>query len=431
MIPSGGHIPPSKQPPDPNLEVSSVSPSAVTPNIEGSPHGSEVRTSSLPPSAAAGAGKSSPLTNGVQNRASPYDRSSSGGATRRKGNRLLRRENPQRSIPGPVKVVNPPALVPEEDGFTLVNCKGKNKTIKLQRKKKPVVVRANAIGLKANQRDSSLHVNLSNQVGGQTCSKVPGSGFYFARAVQGTSVKPVKPPLQAPNTSPKSAGPASRSVSRHPHSSGSSMEVDSPQGCSINRFAVLNDVSELDTLDQSVGTGTKFTELDIQASLKRSSLVEACSDLYPHESIMEDVNPTAQFQSDVEEQAAEKRIPEIENLFCQVNREHIDGTRLLPSSILSSPNPGGLHSHEGGRTYGISESQRIAIADRLSVSTSICSEETVNWCPGEWDYFNDLCISLGLDTDYCIEDVDSDTENGTAQFISHLLKSGCPKPNRR
>ncbi|KAI3675001.1 hypothetical protein L1987_84581 [Smallanthus sonchifolius] len=105
--------------------------------------------------------------------------------------------------------------------------------------------------------------------------------------------------------------------------------------------------------------------------------------------------------------------------------------RLLPTSILSSPSPGGLHTTNGGKTYGISESQRKAIADRISVSSSICIEETVNWCPREWDYFNDLCMSLGLDPDYCIEDVESDAENGTAQFISDQLKAGSPKANRK
>ncbi|KAI3727418.1 hypothetical protein L1987_67232 [Smallanthus sonchifolius] len=250
--------------------------------------------------ATGGVGKSSHLTNGVQSRASSYERSSCG-------------------------------------------------------KKKQVVVRANPNGLKSNPRSASSSGDLGNQVAGLSCSKVEGSGFNFARAVQGAKVKPVKPPIQHPSTSSLSAGPGlsrSRTADRQPPAHGSSME------------------------------------------------------------------------------AADKGDPVKEKLFCQINCEHIEGARLLPTSILSSPSPGGLHTTNGGKTYGISESQRKAIADRISVSSSICIEETVNWCPGEWDYFNDLCMSLGLDPDYCIEDVELDTENGTAQFISDLLKAGSPKANR-
>ncbi|KAI3740998.1 hypothetical protein L1987_58662 [Smallanthus sonchifolius] len=304
---------------------------------------------------------------------------------------------------------------------------GKNKAIKLQRKKKQVVVRANAIGLKANQRFSSSSGDLSNKEAGPNCANLAGSGFDFVRAVHGTSDKPNKSPTQAPITSSQAVGSASRAASRPPLHSGTSMEVDPPHVCSNNRFAALNGVSELDPFDQSIRTGTNFAELDLHASIKRTSLVEAASDLYPHEPMNEDVPSASQVQSDMFEQAAEHCHRETENLVCQVNREHIEGARLLPASILASPSPGGIHTNEGGRTYGISEAQRKAIVDRLSVSSSICGEETVNWCPGEWDYFNDLCISLGLDPDYCIEDVESDTENGTAKFFSDLWKSGCPK----
>ncbi|KAI3677392.1 hypothetical protein L1987_87019 [Smallanthus sonchifolius] len=191
----------------------------------------------------------------------------------------------------------------------------------------------------------------------------------------------------APVTSSQPPGPVSRVASRHPPSSGSSMEVDPPPICSFNRFAALNEDLDQNHFDPSIGTGTNFAELDLHASIKRTSLVEASSDLYPHEPMNEDGPSSAQDRTVVNDQAAKKCVPETE--------------------------------------------KRKAIADRLSVSNSICSEETVNWCPGEWDYFNDLCISLGLDPDYCIEDVDSDTENGTAQFLSELLNSGCPRTNRK
>ncbi|KAI3787670.1 hypothetical protein L1987_42300 [Smallanthus sonchifolius] len=297
--------------------------------------------------------------------------------------------------PDPVSVVKAPVAVPDEDGFTLVNRKGKKNSIKMQRKKKQLVVSAKSIGPKPHQKAPNMGGVSSKQVVGSSAYN-SGSGFDFARAVQGANSKPLKPSNHVPKVSPKAPGSSSSAPDRISSYAGVSMEVGPPQVGSGNRFAALNVISELDPFDQSIGTGTNFTELDIQASIKRTSLVEACSDLYPHEPMNEDVTSSAQSQSVEKEQAADKCVPETEK----------------------------------GRSYGISEAQRKAIADRLLVSSSICGEETVNWCPGEWDYFNDLCISLGLDPDYCIEDVDSDTENGTAQFFSDLWKSGCPKSNR-
>ncbi|KAI3677380.1 hypothetical protein L1987_87006 [Smallanthus sonchifolius] len=345
------------------------------------------------------------------------------------------------------------ARAPEgsNDGFTTVTRRKKAGPIKLQKKKQtPVRIKSSLqqyapVRTKGNHPPavvSGIHNNnppdTSRNANRAAANKPPsvGSiatknvsrGFNFARAVQGDvgsrSQQPassVRPPIQHPI-------PNSQSAVSRPTAHGSSMEVDPSHICSKNRFDALNAISELDTDDHSAGTGMNFTELDIHASIKRASLVEAHSDLYPHEPMHEDGISPATFHSEVKEKAAVRGDPTAEKQVYQTNRKHIEGTRHLPASILSSPNPGGLHPNIGGRTYGISESQRNAITNRLSVSSSICSEETVNWSPGEWDYFNDLCISMGLDPDYCIEDVESDTENGTAQFFSGLLKEGCPKP---
>ncbi|KAI3814411.1 hypothetical protein L1987_19166 [Smallanthus sonchifolius] len=311
------------------------------------------------------------------------------------------------STSGPGKVDKLPAIDPEEDGFTIVNRKGKNKPIKLQKKKKQVVVRNNYNGLKSNLRSATANGDLSNQVTGPVGSKAAGSGFNFVRAVQGVNAKPGKPPIQPRINSTQSPGHAPRTASRHAPALGSA------QARTKNCFDALIDVSELEPTVQTPGTDTEFSELDIHASIKRTSLVAVSSDLYPHETMNEDDNSSAHFHENVE-LAEEKGDTAAEMLCCQTNREHIEGARLLPPSILSSPSPGGLHTTNGGKTYGISESQRKAIADRISVSSSIRIEETDNWCPGEWDYFNDLCLSFGLDPDYCIKDVESDTENGTA-----------------
>ncbi|KAI3677389.1 hypothetical protein L1987_87016 [Smallanthus sonchifolius] len=307
----------------------------------------------------------------------------------------------------PVKEAKTSAIAPDEEGFTIVNRKGKNKAIKLLRKKKQVVVRANPNGLNSNTSRATKS--------GDSCKNVAGPSYSN---------------VGAPYLQPSPFWSRARTADLHSPAHGSSMEIDPPPVWSNNRFAALNAVSEFDPCDQNSGTGTTFSELDILVSIKRTSLVVSPSDLYPPDPINEDGTPFARLLSDDQVQTAGKCDSVREKLICQINREHVEGARLLPSSILSSPSPGGLHAANGGKTYGISESQRKAIADRISVSSSICIEETNNWCPGEWDYFNDLCISLGLDPDYCIEDVESDTENGTAQFFSGLLKAGCPKPNR-
>ncbi|KAI3677374.1 hypothetical protein L1987_87000 [Smallanthus sonchifolius] len=430
MIPSGCQNPPLKQPPHPTLEEPTVFPSLDIPKFVVSPQPGEEHTASLPISVTEGAGKPTYVTNGVQSRASPYDRTSSGGATRRKGSRMSRREKPQRTSLDPVKEAKTSAIAPDEEGFTIVNRKGKNKAIKLLRKKKQVVVRANPNGLNSNTSRATKSGDSCKNVAGPSYSNVGGSGFNFARAVQGAKAKPGKPPNQHPTSSPPPSGPGLGLLTSTALPTARPWRLIPPPVWSNNRFAALNAVSEFDPCDQNSGTGTTFSELDILVSIKRTSLVVSPSDLYPPDPINEDGTPFARLLSDDQVQTAGKCDSVREKLICQINREHVEGARLLPSSILSSPSPGGLHAANGGKTYGISESQRKAIADRISVSSSICIEETNNWCPGEWDYFNDLCISLGLDPDYCIEDVESDTENGTAQFFSGLLKAGCPKPNR-
>ncbi|KAI3820210.1 hypothetical protein L1987_07753 [Smallanthus sonchifolius] len=116
----------------------------------------------------------------------------------------------------PVKVVETPAMVQEEDGFTIVNRKGKKKAVKLQKKKKQVVVRTNSIGQKPNQRSPTMSDELHNHSVGTAGSIKSRLGFDFTRAVQGANVKTKKPPNQSPSTSLQPARAASRSANRHP-----------------------------------------------------------------------------------------------------------------------------------------------------------------------------------------------------------------------
>ncbi|MFS7903028.1 hypothetical protein Hanom_Chr01g00019201 [Helianthus anomalus] len=72
--------------------------------------------------------------------------------------------------------------------------------------------------------------------------------------------------------------------------------------------------------------------------------------------------------------------------------------------------------------YGITQAQKDAITKRLkSKSQTVLAEDTQNWEPGEWDFFHDQCLELGLNSDFCIEDVAEDT-SGSAQFFTGLMR---------
>ncbi|MFS7917029.1 hypothetical protein Hanom_Chr03g00184321 [Helianthus anomalus] len=74
--------------------------------------------------------------------------------------------------------------------------------------------------------------------------------------------------------------------------------------------------------------------------------------------------------------------------------------------------------------YGITDGQKKRILNNLlGVNQAVKAIDQQNWVQGEWDFFVDKCTELGLDPDYCVEDVEED-ESGTAQFITQLAKAG-------
>ncbi|KAI3809584.1 hypothetical protein L1987_19179 [Smallanthus sonchifolius] len=178
-----------------------------------------------------------------------------------------------------------------------------------------------------------------------------------------------------------------------------------------------------------VDTHNRFLVLDFQESFKYNKLVGDSLD-----SCMTD-------QTDPSVKDPDKcNKPPQENLVCQVNRDFIEGVRILPSSIVSPPKvpqqPSGQKvtsktpriEEVEGKDYGISDAHKLAISSRLCGPTqAVRAVDMDNWEQGEQEFFEDQVKAMGLDYDYCVEDVESDEENGTAQFFAAQMKVGMPK----
>ncbi|KAI3754163.1 hypothetical protein L1987_53941 [Smallanthus sonchifolius] len=196
------------------------------------------------------------------------------------------------------------------------------------------------------------------------------------------------------------------------------MDVDPSKVSVGNMLAALDGESGLNPFDQSIETGTRFTGLDILASVKCTALVEARLDLYPHDPMSEDVVVPA--QANPREAAMQLRdgASYKDMLVCQLNWEHIEGVRLLPASILSNPSPSGSTSAtviESAleKDYGITGEQKAAITNRLlGPSKAGRAVDMLDWEQGEHNYFEDQVKILGLEYDF------------------NQLKSGMPKAQK-
>ncbi|MFS8013786.1 hypothetical protein Hanom_Chr15g01337191 [Helianthus anomalus] len=140
-----------------------------------------------------------------------------------------------------------------------------------------------------------------------------------------------------------------------------------------------------------------FSVMDFDASIKTNSLVGSPLDLYPPENIC------------------------TEN--CTTNQQNeIDPGRVLPSWSKFSPQDSLNRILD--RDYGITDAQKNRILEALTGATkAVRAEEQEDWTEGEYDFFYDKCLELGLDPDFCVEDV-YDDESGSAQFLSQLSKTG-------
>ncbi|KAI3816855.1 hypothetical protein L1987_10638 [Smallanthus sonchifolius] len=254
----------------------------------------------------------------------------------------------------------------DSDGFTVVNRRKKRNGIKVQNKKqKPVVIKpslqqnkdsrkfsmsgTNASGMNLATHYAYVRKEVTNLVNGQAQNGTQNSGgqkskgFDFSRAVNGYAggSKPARtvqvPPIQPGKSPPVSwpAGPVPGVIgsgnSPLAHPSSSAVGVAGPGPCADTLVAdkpapTPNLQPNPLPVSAPVDTRNRFLVLDFQKSLKYNKLVGDSL-----ESCMID-----QFGSSDKE--PDKRIePPQEHIDCQVNREYIEGVRILPSSVMSPP----------------------------------------------------------------------------------------------
>ncbi|KAJ0512242.1 hypothetical protein HanHA300_Chr10g0343991 [Helianthus annuus] len=172
------------------------------------------------------------------------------------------------------------------------------------------------------------------------------------------------------------------------HNSGTKAAGKQPVCSTSNRFAALGK----DNLESN-----GFSVMDFDASLRTNSLVGTPLDMEPQGSV-----------------CIEK---------CTINQQSpIDLGRILPNWSQFSPRDSLNRILD--KDYGITDVQKKRICDALvSDAKAVRAEDQEEWVDGEWEFFYDKCMELGLDPDFCVEDVYED-ECGSAQFLSQLAKTG-------
>ncbi|KAI3811867.1 hypothetical protein L1987_16563 [Smallanthus sonchifolius] len=287
--------------------------------------------------------------------------------------------------------------------------------------------------------------NANTQYGIQNRDSGKSKGFDFSRAVNGSAG--VSKPAQTAQVLPIHSGrhpPASRPAVHALEINGSGCSLSSQRSSAAVGVTGISTCADLNVAEQPppkpkqqskpqsppVDTHNSFLVLDFEKSLKYNKLVGESFD-----SCM-----SGQGGSSGKDPDKSIAPPPQKQFDCQVNREYIEGVRILPRSIVSPPKgtqqPAGqsLSSETTAREvnetkdYGITDAQKLAITKRLcGPAQAVRAVDMDNWDQGEHDFFEDQVKAMGLDYDYCVEDVESDDENGTAQFFAAQMRVGMPK----
>ncbi|KAI3826055.1 hypothetical protein L1987_00097 [Smallanthus sonchifolius] len=226
-------------------------------------------------------------------------------------------------------------------------------------------------GQNVNQLSKAPHVNQVANMHGvlkpptvvSNATKKGSSGFNFTRVVQG-------------DRGGKNQQQSSTKMATHPKS----LDIDT-----TNRFSVL----------------------DIPSSIKFNKVIEVQDDLYlPDQSLEDGMELDMSRSKDGQ-------------IMIDQPSQNMGGDQVLPPCLFSVcqkvtlAQPARKDKEE--KDYGISNAQKMAIPSRLcGLAQAVRAVDMDNWEQGEHEFFEDQVKALGLDYDYCIEDVESDDENGTA-----------------
>ncbi|KAI3783232.1 hypothetical protein L1987_42308 [Smallanthus sonchifolius] len=340
----------------------------------------------------------------------------------------------------------------DNEGFTVVNRWEPGLSLETKSSQIPSMSGSKVSGLHINTHSDYARKDVTNLPNTQAQNGLlngggqKSKGFDFSRAVNGSAgVSKPGPAVQPIPSQPEKNPPASRPAVTVPDGNWPrKSQILQPSSSSAGMTEAAASVVPID-VDQpttnltqqpnllpvhpSVDTHNSFMVLDFQKSFKFNKLVGDSLD----PGMYDQSNPSAMDPDKCNE-------PQQEQLVCQVNREFIEGVRILPSSIVS---PMKSYQQSSGqevsletpsreevevKDYGISDAQKLAITSRLcGPAQAVRAVDMDNWEQGEHEFFEDQVKAMGLDYDYCVEDVESDDENGTAQFFSAQMKVGMPK----
>ncbi|KAI3724767.1 hypothetical protein L1987_64532 [Smallanthus sonchifolius] len=282
-----------------------------------------------------------------------------------------------------------------EDGFTMVSRHKKRAPFKLQSKKpKPVRVKMppqqsghggirssfdpNSVGdsQKGGTPVVKQHVThgegIKEPIVATSAPKKVTSGFNYSRAVQGGL---------------GSKGQQGELTNRVAKSTATSVSTNKPARLA-SRAGPSKHPSEV-----NYASANRFSVLDIPSSIKFSKLVEVQDGLYPPDTGVAD-------SMDLE---------------------------------VNTLNKNGMADYLSIGNYGISDNQKQVILNCLSDFNYVQAEAVEQWSQGEWDFFADKCMEMGLDPensiiypdeDTIIDDVEDCDGFESAHTVAHLKKLG-------
>ncbi|KAI3685912.1 hypothetical protein L1987_79581 [Smallanthus sonchifolius] len=202
--------------------------------------------------------------------------------------------------------------------------------------------------------------------------KKVNSGFNYSRAVHGGKGSPRQ----------------QRDLTHQVANSNATCIPTSTPACLGNGVGSSNP-----SIDLGFDSANRFSVLDIPSSIKFNKLMVGQDDLYPPDSGLAD-------SMDVEMNALNSK----ENVEFMSNRK-----------------------------YGITDAQKQVIVNCIRDFKYVQAEAVEEWTQGEWDFFADKCMELGLDPKNSIlypeedtEIVDDEDMDGfeSAHAVSHLKKLG-------